>query len=149
MFQLLFLIVFVFIIYKFKRLISKCIAKCKDGGRKVTIKIKPGFYRDYSPTIRLTECVHYEVLDNLGICSAVVIKNYKQFKSIVNDINDVGMSVDDFCRVAAEKIESSKDFSEKTIYTVFLSELGKTYPDKAIKMTVEDIVKAIEFAFGN
>lgn len=147
MLQLLFIAVIIYIYFKFKKVIKSVFDRAKNNRRKMVVKIKPGLYRDYSPTVALTEIVHYEVLDDFGVCREVVVKNYDQIYFIVEDILKEEMSVDQFCRVVAERIESSKTFSEKTVFSLFLSGLKKANQDKVIKIKVEDIVKAIEFAF--
>lgn len=147
MLQLLFIAVIIYIYFKFKKVIKSVFDRAKNNRRKMVVKIRPGLYRDYSPTVTLTEIVHYEVLDDFGVCREVVVKNYDQIYFIVEDILKEEMSVDQFCRVVGERIESSKTFSEKTIFSLFLSGLKKANQDKVIKIKVEDIVKAIEFAF--
>ncbi len=137
------IIIFLVIYVKFKNAIVKVFEKIR-GSAKVTVRVKPGHYRDYTPYVNISEIVHYETLVDLGLAKVIVVENYEDLQEQLSANLPESLTMGGFCS-AAKKVMVDKQYEHTRVFSLFFDELDKTYQNKA-KLKTANILKAIEFA---
>lgn len=128
---------------KFKHAIVRMYEKIR-GSAKVSVRVKPGHYRNYTPYVNISEIVHYEVLVDLGLAKVIVVDNYHDLQEQLLANLPESLTMGGFCS-AAKKAMIDKQYEHTAVFGLFFDELDKTYQNKA-KLKTANILKAIEFA---
>lgn len=140
MWNLILLIVVIYIFFKFKKTI-KHFFSLRSELPSLDVKVKPGRYRNYHPAIYLTEVVHFDVLPHFGI-SISILKDMNHYLNMVKYSEEVKLHrfIDD---LIGELYTTKPDNHQ--LYIIFLQKIKSSTNDNLLNPS--DIQKAIEFAF--
>lgn len=128
---------------KFKNAIVRAYEKVR-GSAKVSVRVKPGHYRNYTPYVNISEIVHYEVLVDLGLAKVIVVDNYHDLQEQLLANLPESLTMGGFC-TSVKKAMADKQYEHTAVFSLFFDELDKAYQNKT-KLKTANILKAIEFA---